>query len=202
MNQLIDISLYEQYAEICGISEAELLARFQPELHSLANTTGKSYDETVAEVKKRYDGYRFTKKGASMYNPFSILNTFLQNDYAFYWFKTGTTTFLANTLRKENFDLRRFNNDIKIRVRSIDEYRANETSLVPLLYQSGYLSIKSYNPQYDEFTLGFPNEEVKYGFLKELLPAFAPQVIMDDSFSASRFLEALANGDVEKFMNS
>ena len=201
LNQLIDISLYEQCAEICGISETELLARFQPELHSLAQATGKTYDKTVAEVKKRYDGYRFAKKGASMYNPFSILNTFLQNDYAYYWFKTGTTTLLANILRKDNFDISKLNNDIKIAVVAIDEYRANETSLVPLLYQSGYLSIKSYNPEYDEFTLGFPNEEVKYGFLKELLPAFAPQVILDDSFSATRFLEALAKGDVEKFMN-
>jgi len=136
-----------------------------------------------------------------MYNPFSILNTFLFNFYNYYWFKTGTTTFLANILRKDNFDLHQFNDDITISVRSIDEYRANETSLVPLLYQSGYLSIKSYNPQFDEFTLGFPNEEVKYGFLEELLPAFAPQVIMDNSFSASRFLKALAKGDVEKFMN-
>jgi len=200
LNQLIDISLYDQYAEICGISEAELLTQFQPELHSLAKTTGKTYDETVAEVKKRYDGYRFSEQSASIYNPFSILNTFLQNKYAYYWFKTGTTTFLANTLRKDNFDVRTFDNDIKIAVVAIDEYRANETSLVPLLYQSGYLSIKSYNPEYDEFTLGFPNEEVKYGFLKELLPAFAPQVIMDDSFSASRFIKALCKGDVEQFM--
>ena len=200
LNQLIDISLFDQYAGICGISEAELLETFQPELHGLAQATDKSYEETVAEVKKRYDGYQFAPGGASMYNPFSLLNTFLQKFYNYYWFKTGTVTFLANSLRKENFDLRRFNNDITVSIRSIDEYRANETSIVPLLYQSGYLSIKSYNPQYNELTLGFPNEEVKYGFLEELLPAFAPQVISDDSFSAPRFLKALEKGDIGQFM--
>jgi len=200
LNQLTDISLQEKYAEICGISEAELISQFQPELHALAEATGKTYDQTVAEVKKRYDGYRFTAKEANIYNPFSILSTFYQNRYAYYWFKTGTTTFLSIILRKDNFDVRKFNNDITIEVRSIDEYRANETSLVPLLYQSGYLSVKSYNSEDDEFTLGFPNEEVKYGFLKELLPAFAPQVIKDNSFSITRLKRALTNGDVELFM--
>jgi len=200
LNQLIDISLDEQYAEICGISETELLEQFQPELHQLAKKSGMTYDETVAEVKKRYDGYRFTSEGANMYNPFSLLSTFMQNKYAYYWFKTGTPTFLVNTLRNDLFDIRQFNNDITIPVSEIDEYRANETSLTPLLYQSGYLTIKSYNLQYDEFTLGFPNEEVKYGFLSELLPAFAPQVIKSNSFSASRFVKALNKGDLDAFM--
>jgi hypothetical protein len=118
LNQLTDISLVSQYAEICGISEAELLSGFQAELNELAKATKKTYDETVAEIKKRYDGYRFAPNGAS---------------------------------------------------------------LVPLLYQTGYLSIKSYDNKYDELILGFPNEEVKYGFLNELLSAFAPQVIVDSS---------------------
>jgi len=125
----------------------------------------------------------------------------MKNFYAYYWFKTGTTTFLAKTLQNNNFDIKKFENDVTIEVSSIDEYRAGETSLTPLLFQSGYLTIKSYNPEYDEFTLGFPNEEVKYGFLKELLPAFAPQVILNDSFSASRFTKALAKGNIEDFMN-
>jgi len=201
LNQLIDISLDGKYAEICGISETELIEQFQPELHALAIATGKTYDETVAEVKKRYDGYCFAPKGASIYNPFSILITFMKNFYAYYWFKTGTTTFLAKTLQNNNFDIKKFENDVTIEVSSIDEYRAGETSLTPLLFQSGYLTIKSYNPEYDEFTLGFPNEEVKYGFLKELLPAFAPQTIMSDEFSASRFIKALDKGNIEEFMN-
>ena len=201
LNQLIDISLDDQYAEICGISETELLDQFQPELQALAKKTGATYNDTVAEVKKRYDGYRFAQEGASMYNPFSLLSTFMKNKYAYYWFKTGTPTFLTNTLRKTDFDIRKFNNDITIGVRSIDEYRAGETSLTPLLYQTGYLTIKSYDASLDAFTLGFPNEEVKYGFLNELLPAFIPKWGLDDSFSIITFIKALRSGVVDDFMN-
>jgi len=129
LNQLIDISLYEQYAEICGISETELLEQFQPELHALAKKTKTTYDETVAKLKKLYDGYRFAPEGASMYNPFSLLNTFMSNFYGYYWFKTGTTTFLANILRNNLFDIRKFNNDITILVKELDEYRVGETAL-------------------------------------------------------------------------
>ena len=200
LNQLIDISLYDQYAEICGISEAELITQFQPELHILAKVTNKNYNETVSEVKKRYDGYRFAPEAASMYNLYSLLNTFLQNRYAYYWFKTGTTTFLCNTLLNNHFDIRKLNNDVTISAQVIDEYRVGETSLTPLLYQSGYLTIKSYNQQYDEFTLGFPNEEVKYGFFNDLLPVFMPQVITNDSFSISRFVKALVKSDIDEFM--
>ena len=200
LNQLIDISLDNQYAGICGISETELAEQFQPELHALAKETEKTYDETVAEVKRRYNGYRFSKKGANMYNPFSLLKTFMKNEYAYYWFKTGTTTALAKALQKSNFDIQKFNNDIKISVRAIDEYRAGETSLVPLLYQSGYLTIKSYVPEDDAFILGFPNEEVKYGFLEELLPAYIPKWGLDDSFSILTFIGAIRSGDVDEFM--
>ena len=201
LNQLIDISLYEQYAEICGISEVELLEQFQPELRALAKVTGKTYDETLAEVKKRYDGYQFAKKGARLYNPFSLLNTFLKNDYAYYWFKTGTTTFLANILRNSRFDIRKLNKDIVISVNALDEYRAGETSLTPLLYQTGYLTILSYDASIDSFTLGFPNEEVKYGFLNQLLPAYIPKWGLDDSFSVITFIQAVRSGDVDDFMN-
>jgi len=201
LNQLIDISLDEQYAEICGISETELLEQFQPELHQLAKKTGKTYDETVAELKKRYDGYRFTSEGVSMYNPFSLLSTFMKNKYAYYWFKTGTPTFLTRTLQKSQFDIRKLDNDITIPVTEIDEYRVGETSLTPLLYQTGYLTIKSYNASLDAFTLGFPNEEVKYGFLNQLLPAFIPRWGLDTSFSIITFINAVQSGEVDDFMN-
>ena len=200
LNQLIDISLDDRFAEICGISEKELIEQFQPELHFMAKKTEKTYEETVAELKKRYDGYRFSYYGANMYNPFSVLKTFMHKHYAYYWFETGTPTFLIKSLRNDNYDIRKFgDDDVTIAVRSIDKYRADETSITPLLYQSGYLTIKSYHQDYDEFTLGFPNEEVKYGFLKELLPVLAPQVL-NDSFSASRFTKAIEKGNLADFM--
>jgi hypothetical protein len=200
LNQLIDISLDEQYAGICGISETELLQYFKPEIQALADKQKMTFDATFAEMKKRYDGYRFAKEGEDMYNPFSVLNVFEKKDFGYYWFKTGTPTFLVNTLRNNNYDIRKFSNDVTISAKDIDDYRVGESSLVPLLYQSGYLTIKSFDTQYNEYTLGFPNEEVKYGFLDELLPAFAPIVGLKDNFSASRFTKAVVKGDVEGFM--
>ena len=199
LNHLTDISLDDRYAGVCGISEKELLQYFEPEIHALAKKRQLDYDAALAQIKKRYDGYRFSKEGEDIYNPFSLLNVFESMDFTHHWFKSGTPTFLIKTLRNGNYDVKKFENDVTIAVSAIDEYRVNETSLTPLLYQSGYLTIKSYHPEYDEFTLGFPNEEVKYGFLNELLPAFAPQ-ILNDSFSASRFTKALVSGNVEDFM--
>jgi hypothetical protein len=201
LNQLIDISLNDKYSGICGISEVEIMQNFEPELHTLAKETEMTYDETIAELRRRYNGYRFSKKGESIYNPYSVLNTFLKNDFAYYWFKTGTVTFLAKLLRNSAFDIRKFNDDITIVQSQIDDYRVGESSLVALLYQSGYLTIKSYSKEDDAFTLGFPNEEVKYGFLNELLPAFVQNWGLDDSFSIITFIKAVRKGDVDDFMN-
>jgi hypothetical protein len=185
LNQLVDISLDEQYAGICGISEMELLQYFTPEITMLAEECKMTFDATFAELKKRYDGYRFAKVSEDMYNPVSVLNVFEKMDFGNYWFKTGTPTFLVQALRKNNYDIRKFNNDVFIKADAIDDYRAGQTDLTPILYQSGYLTIKSYNEKYNKYTLGFPNEEVKYGFLNELIPEFTPQISRDDTFSAS-----------------
>ena len=201
LNQLKDISLDNQYAGICGISEQELLHDFKPEIAELAKQTKRSYEATLGEIKKRYDGYHFAKKSDDMYNPFSMLNMFDSMDFGNYWFKTGTPTFLAKSLKNSLYDIRTLNSEVTIEANSIDDYRAGETSLVPLLYQSGYLTIKSYNEEYDEYTLGFPNEEVRYGFLNELMPVYAPVAGLNDAFSASRFTKTIAKGEIEGFMN-
>ena len=200
LNQLIDISLDEQYAGICGISETELLQYFTPEIAALARKQEISFDATFAKMKKRYDGYRFTEKGDDMYNPFSVLRVFYSMKFGYYWFETGTPTFLVNTLKDSLYDIRKFDNDVTIAARLIDNYRVGETSLTPLLYQSGYLTIKSYNAMTNAYTLGFPNEEVKYGFLDELLPAYIPKWGLDESFSILAFLDAFQSGDVDDFM--
>ena len=200
LNQLKDISLETHFAGICGISEAELLQNFHPDIQALADKQRLTFDSAVAELKKRYDGYLFAQEGENMYNPFSLLNVFDSMDFGTYWFKTGTPTFLVKTLKKYNVDIRKFENDMTIPVRAIDDYRAEETSLTPLLYQSGYLTIKSYDGLINAFTLGFPNEEVKYGFLNELLPAYNPTCRLDESFSVIAFILAIRNGNIEDFM--
>jgi hypothetical protein len=159
-----------------------------------------TYDETLAEMKKRYDGYRFAETGDDIYNPHSVLNVFADNKFGYYWFETGTPTFLVKDVAGEHFDIRQFDNDITISPYEIFDYRAGETSIVPLLYQSGYLTIKSYNKHKNTFSLGFPNEEVKYGFLRALLPAYVPKYGLDLSFSAHKFVDAISSGEVDDFM--
>jgi len=200
LNQLNDISLDEYFAEICGISETELLQNFQLEIQALAERRKLTYEQAFAELKKRYDGYHFAKESEDIYNPFSLLNTFAKLDFAYYWFATGTPTFLAKALRNQNFDIRKFDNDILIDEASIMDYRVENQNLVPLLYQTGYLTIKSY--ENNLYFLGFPNEEVKYGFLNELLPAFVLTPIATGNFSVVEFMQQIRNGDIEGFMIS
>jgi hypothetical protein len=202
LNQLNDISLDENFSEICGISEPELLQNFQPEIQALAERRKLSYDEAFVELKKRYDGYHFAKVSEDIYNPFSLLNTFFKLDFAYYWFATGTPTFLAKALRNQNYDIRKFENDVLIDSASIMDYRVENKDITPLLYQTGYLTIKEYKQSKDAFILGFPNEEVKYGFLKELLPAFVLDPIQTGNFSVLKFLQQIENDDIDGFMTS
>ena len=202
LNHLTDISLNENFAEVCGISEAELLQNFQPEIQALAERRQITPDEAFAELKKRYDGYHFAKVSADIYNPFSVLRTFGSLDFAYYWFETGTPTFLVKALRNQNYDIRKFEDDVIISADSIMDYRVENKNLTPLLYQTGYLTIKKYEQKKDAFVLGFPNEEVKYGFLKELLPTFVLDPIQTGNFSVIEFIQQIEDGDIEDFMTS
>lgn len=200
LNMLVDISMDKEYAGVCGISERELLANFQPEIHALAEENKLTEEEAVARLKKYYDGYHFTKESEDMYNPFSVLNTFYKKEFAYYWFKTGTPTFLVKMLQHVDFNLPRFEDDIHIAADYVTDYRADDPDPVPVLYQSGYLTIKAYDSRYNEYTLGFPNEEVKYGFLNELLPSYAANSKSLGDNSISEMTKALEKGDVHSMM--
>jgi hypothetical protein len=193
--------LDSQYAGICGISESELIAYFQPEIMALADEIGDSYETTLSELKKRYDGYHFAKKSEGMYNPFSLLNTLAKKDFNNYWFATGTPTFLVKMLKTMDFNIKSLENDVKIPLNYITDYHAEYEDPVPLLYQSGYLTIKEYDSLFNEYILGFPNEEVKYGFLNELLPAYMPKKNIMGEFYSANFVRDLLAGNVDGFMN-
>jgi hypothetical protein len=203
LNNLMDISLDDRYACICGISETELLQYFQPEIEKLAEKNKLSYKNTLAKLKKRYNGYHFCENNAEgMYNPFSLLNVFSQYKFKNYWFATGTPTFLYEMLQKSHFEIPDLESNVHVTVSDINDYRIDSNNPVPVLYQSGYLTIKNYNAKYDEFILGFPNDEVKYGFLQGLLRASVPQNVPVEQFSAIKFLISLENGNVDKFMEN
>ena len=200
LNHLVDISLDKQYAGICGISESELTAYFQPEIQALADELGNTYEATHAELKKHYNGYHFAKVSEGIYNPFSLLNTFVKKDFGKYWFATGTPTFLVKMLKDLDFDIKSLENDVRIAADSIADYRAEYEDPIPLLYQSGYLTIKDYDGMFEEYILGFPNEEVKYGFFNELLYVYMPGKNMRGEFSVTNFVRDLWANDINGFM--
>jgi hypothetical protein len=160
----------------------------------------------LEELQKRYNGYHFSRGEDSplsegVYNPFSLLNTFAKLEFSYYWFQTGTPTFLVDILKRTNYDLRDFNDSITIDQQTIEDYRPENPNPAPLFYQTGYLTLKAYKARYDQFILGFPNEEVKYGFLKALLPEYAPRVQNEKGLLISNFIDDLEAGDLEAFMS-
>jgi hypothetical protein len=199
LNMLRDISMDAEYAGICGISARELEDGFKPELEALGERNGMTYDEAMAKMKKLYDGYRFAKRGERMFNPFSVLNTFVKREFSYYWFETGTPTFLMDLIKRDNFDPMQFMEGVTVSSRSINDYRADGSDPVPLLYQSGYLTITGYDEELDEYALDFPNEEVRYGFLEELL-AYYTYKQPDGTFFVNEFIKDLRRGDVNGFV--
>ena len=200
LNHLTDISLNANYASICGISEEELKAFFAPEIGALSVQLGKKYDETLDDLKKRYDGYHFAKRSDGMYNPYSLLRTFVAGDLQNYWFETGTPTFLVRMLKDIDFDVKSLEKDVAVQADAITHYRVDSANPVPLLYQSGYLTIKGFEDDMNMYILGFPNEEVKYGFLQELIQIYMPKTDSLTEFYAGRFIRDLKSGDLESFM--
>jgi hypothetical protein len=159
-----------------------------------------TFEAALAGMKKRYDGYHFARQSPDIYNPYSVLNTLKKRYFGYYWFETGTPTFLVNLIKRGDMDVREFSNDeVDIPAQQIMDYRADMFNPIPIFYQSGYLTIKSYDPDYDEFKLGYPNEEVKYGFLHELityLPASRPTT----EFDVRKLCRDLVAGDVETML--
>ena len=197
LNQLQDITLDSRYDSICGITQAELESNFIPEIKEMSEKWGMTKDECLAELKKRYDGYHFTGNGKDIYNPFSLINAFTKSKFGNYWFETGTPTFLIKKLDEISFDVRNFEDKVKISEDEIKDYRPENDNPIPLLYQSGYLTIKTYNIKQNSYKLGFPNEEVKYGFLKALAPTYLKIEKKSSHFNVDILDDAVEEGDVD-----
>ena len=201
LNQLNDISLNRAYASICGITKEELLATFQPELQTLAENNEMTFDEVVDTMTAQYDGYHFHPQGAGMFNPFSVLNAFDKQEFGNYWFQTGTPTFLVKSLQKDDYDLRTLMDGVEAFMQGFAEYRAEANNPIPLIYQSGYLTIKDFDKRFGVYTLGFPNDEVRYGFLNFLVPFYTPITDDEKAFYIGNFTRELEGGQLDAFMN-
>ncbi len=191
LNNLTDISLDREYSDICGVSESDLKACFAESVRGLAEANGLSEEECLQKLASMYDGYRFHPKAAGVYNPFSLLNTFKIKEFREYWFETGTPSFLVKVMRKTSYDVTRLSCDL-VGASLLTDVNTAFLNPVPLLYQSGYLTIKGFDPRYNLYTLGFPNMEVKDGFLNFLLGYYAP--VQSDSTNT---LISLMSMDVE-----
>ena len=165
LNHLTDISLDSRYVDICGISEAELRTNFDEGVAELATANNMTKDECYARLKRDFDGYHFQPDTVGIYNPFSLLSTLASGQFKDYWFETGTPTFLVHQLLKTNFLLEDMTRE-ELTVDTLSSIEIMDENPLPLLFQSGYLTIKSYDPEFGTYTLGFPNREVEEGFTK------------------------------------
>ena len=200
LNNLKDISLNETYSSICGITQKELETNFQPEIQALAEKQKLDYSQALAALKQWYDGYLFHPAGEGMYNPYSILNAFDDKELKSYWFSTGTPTFLVNFLKEAHYYIPDLDGKVELDEEGLQTYRAVAQDALPILFQAGYLTIKKYISDLRLYRLGFPNDEVRYGFLHNLLPAYSDVPFGQTGVWVGRFVQDIRNGNVNEFM--
>ena len=199
LNNLDNISMLDQYSAICGISKTELTTVMKPDVENLGKSLGMTYEECLDELTRYYDGYHFSERSEDVFNPFSLIKALNGQKIGAYWFGSGTPSYLIKTLQKYHVNVQ----DIENNSCDVDDFDVSPeqmTSALPLLYQSGYLTIKKYNPILRRYSLGYPNREVKIGMLKNLAPNYLSPIAMDNSSLVGDLLEKLYNGDVEGAM--
>ena len=197
LNNIKNISMDNEYAAICGITEEEMLTQMSDDIDALAQAQGIGREEAISKLKDNYDGYHFSAKSPDMFNPYSLLNCFADNEFNDYWFSSGTPTYLLNMMRKYEV----MPTDVITRVEAdaseFDAPTENMTTIMPLLYQSGYITIKDYNRAYNYYTLDVPNKEVKVGLTKALIPSYVTRNTLATTNTARRIAQALDKRDMD-----
>lgn len=197
LNNLFNISMYDKYSAICGISSEELHTQMLPDVERLAEHLHLSVDETFERLKRKYDGYHFSKNSEDVYNPFSLIKALASGDIGDYWFDSGTPTYIIKLLQKYNVGLRDLTGQ-DAGVSDFDVSPENMTTALPLLYQSGYLTIKHYEPMIDLYTLGYPNEEVRTGMVRSLAANYLTPAEGTNSSFVIKFVKAVIADDMEQ----
>ena len=201
LNNLNNISMLPQYATICGITREELVDNFQEGIEALGEENDMTSEQVLAQLERTYDGYHFARKGPGVYNPFSLLSSMTNKDFNNYWFSTGTPTFLVNMMRKFHTDLTEIDGSTALQ-EDFDAPTENMHNVLPLFYQSGYLTIKGYNPRSGMYTLGYPNEEVKVGLMRILIPFYVQSDPVPASNACWDISEALLDDDIDKALTT
>lgn len=200
LNNLTNVTLLPQFSSLCGITDEELNTQLKDDIHLLAESYGLSDSETANKLKNRYDGYHFSWKSPDIYNPYSLLSAFANKNISNYWFETGTPTFLIRLMQHFKYDITEMDN-IGATDYSINRPTEAMTTMVPLLYQTGYLTIKDYDREGEIYTLSIPNQEVRVGYVDGLLPVYVGLQGEDvQSGFALKFWRALKRGDIDQAM--
>lgn len=199
LNNLKDISMDKRYLNLCGITESELHAYFETGIRALAEAQETDYETMCAQLKNYYDGYHFAPKSEGVYNPFSLLNALDKEEMGSYWFETGTPTYLVELLQNSNYDLHCLEKE-ETTVDVLDSTYTDEGDPIPVIYQSGYLTIKDYNREFELYTLGFPNREVEQGFVKFLVPFYTGVSKRETGFEIEKFVREVRAGEPDAFL--
>ena len=198
LNNLEDISFRRTYNELCGISEQELQDNLGNELPEFSRSSGLTESELCDKLRRYYDGYHFAPDTAGIYNPFSLLHAFKNREFGNYWFATGTPSYLVELLKRNHYDLDRLAHE-ETDAETLDGVDSVDSDPIPVIYQSGYLTIKGYDAEFGMYRLGFPNLEVEEGFVKYLLPYYANVSASKTPFEISRFIREIRSGDYDAF---
>ena len=201
LNNLKDISIDPRYVDLCGISEYDLIRYFDQSVQELATANQLSKEDCYLRLKKLYNGYHFSMDSIGIYNPFSLLNTFDIKIFNEYWYSTGMPTFLSTALKQTDYDISKLtDSEVEISLARLSEVDTYQRNPIPLLYQAGYLTIKSYDPDLNTCFLGFPNQEVRNGFLRMQLEYYIPDRENDSGVLIARLYRALKAGNPEEMM--
>lgn len=203
LNNINDITQNVMFHDICGITEQELHDNLDEDIQELADANGLTKEECYAKLRKQYDGYHFTDpdRTPGIYNPFSILNALYEKKFRDYWFQTGTPTFLLKVLRNCHYRLDNITKDA-VTADLLGEVNSLEHTPLPLLYQSGYLTLTDYDERFQEYTLDFPNEEVRTGFFRYLINnyIYAAERSVKSPFYIGEFIKDIERGNADQFM--
>ena len=200
LNNIMNVSMNPEFSTICGITEEELVTAMKEDIEKLAQYEGYTADEMHAKLKMQYDGYHFSEHSAEVYNPYSLMNCFAQKRVKNYWFESGTPTFLYQQMKRYNTDFTTLDG-VFVPDMAFDRPTETLTDAIPLMYQSGYLTIKDYDRESQGYTLGIPNNEVRVGLVEGLIPLYSGLNSGDVQLGcAFKIWRALKNGDVDTMM--
>ena len=202
LNNLKDISMDDRYISVCGITETEMRRYFDDDLHQMAEKLEMTFDGLCQRLKEKYDGYQFNKrKIEGLYNPFSLLSAIDSMELNDFWFNTGTPTFLVEMLKRDNYNMIDVEKT-EMTLSELSNISVDSNDPIQILYQTGYLTIKGYDSETGIYTLGFPNEEVKNGFYKNLAPIYIQKSDRTYQETSISIKKTLVRNDIDGFMTT